>query len=128
MGKNPMHAEVQELLPWLINETLGDRERKKVLKHLRACRQCREERDHLQRLEQEILSAGEAELPDYRFPYRKLMARIDAEEKREEMPETSRGGFPSRSWFSMIGAAATLVLGVLFVASSQPPSIKTQDG
>lgn len=127
MGKNPRHVDVQALLPWLINDTLGDRERKKVLRHLRECRECREERDRLQCLEHEILSAADAELPDYRFPYRKLIARIDAAERQTDMPEANRGGAFRRSWFSMMGAAATLVLGVLFVASTQPPSVNTED-
>lgn len=127
MGQNPIHADVQVLLPWLINDTLGDRERKKVLRHLRECRECRQERDRLQHLEQEILSAAEAEWPDYRFPYRKLMARIDAAERQDDVQEPNRGGSFRRSWFSMMGAAATLVLGVLFVASTQQPSVETDD-
>lgn len=118
MGRETTHIRVQELLPWFVNETLEGRERALVLRHLQACRECRRERDYLQRLQQEV--AGNSEpLPDYRFSYQKLMARIEATEKDSEYSDEGPVRIGMRRWLSLAGAAATVVFGVYFAALMQ---------
>lgn len=122
MGRKTTHIRVQELLPWFVNETLAGRERALVLRHLQACSECRHERDYLQRLQQEV--AGNSEpLPDYRFSYQKLMARIEATEQDRaygsEYRDEDRDPIGMGRWLSLAGAAATVVIGVYFAALMQ---------
>jgi len=124
MGKNARHKSVQEVLPWFVNRSLGEKESNLVLRHLKECRECRQERDCLQLLQQEVVE-DQDEIPDYRFSYRKLQTRIDAAEKNRETTEdyeversAARG-----PWAAFAGAAATLVMGVIFVASMQPAAV-----
>ena len=36
------HDEIDRLLPWYVNDTLGDAERALVAAHIAACRECRD--------------------------------------------------------------------------------------
>lgn len=116
MGKNSVHDDVLELLPWFVNESLGERERQRVLAHLRDCPECRRERDELQALGQIVGEDDGSADADYRFAFRKLMRRIEAAEANRE--STREFGRQSRwkmvaPWF---GAAASVLVAVLLVA------------
>lgn len=50
------HNEVQELLPWLVNGTLGSRELELVEEHLAECEECRDELAVERKLAHEIAS------------------------------------------------------------------------
>lgn len=115
MAKKAVCEETLELLPWFVNESLGEREHAKVIAHLRECQPCRHERDQLQEMQQVVLEDGEPGA-DYRFAFRKLMQRIEAAEANRastrdfEVRSEWRGMLP---WF---GVAASLLLAVVFVA------------
>jgi Putative zinc-finger len=42
-ARTPQHEEIAALIPWYVNETLGDSARAKVEEHLLACAGCRED-------------------------------------------------------------------------------------
>ena len=117
MGKKAVHDEVLELLPWFVNDSLGDRERDLVMGHLRDCSECREERDQLQALEK-TLTEDDLVVPDYRFSYKKVLARIEAAEKNRESTAGLEAS-TSRNWIPVAGVAAGLVMAVLLVAGLQ---------
>ena len=44
------HSQIQELLPWYVNETLTGKDKDLVLRHLGECKACQEERDRLSKM------------------------------------------------------------------------------
>ncbi len=119
MGKKAVHDEVLELLPWFINESLKEKERDLVLTHLRACNLCRLERDRLQAIERLVVE-DDLIVPDYRFSFQKVLARInDAERNRESTAELDVSG-SARNWLPVAGVAASLLVALIFVAGVQP--------
>ena len=79
-----MHEEVDGLLPWLINNSLAEKEREKVLAHLLICEQCRGTRDELQSLGQFIVE-DDVSTEEYRPAYLALQKRIDAAEREKQV-------------------------------------------
>lgn len=126
MGRKTTHDQVQELLPWFVNQTLEGNEGTLVLRHLKECHECRRDRDYLQQLQREVVSDAEP-LPNYRFSYEKLMTRIEAMERnRASLDEDALDADPGPPWLrpmgrwlSLAGAAATVVLGVYFAGVVQ---------
>ncbi|XOV87168.1 MAG: hypothetical protein ACFHX7_19735 [Pseudomonadota bacterium] len=115
MGRKPIHDQVAEILPWFVNNSLGQREQTKVLLHLRECEACQAERDRLQAL-QGLLQEDPAVLPDYRFAYSRLLSRIEGAEANR----VSTQGFGRRSQHHLrylLGAAASLLAAVMLVAA-----------
>lgn len=120
MGKQTIHEEVIELLPWFINESLSDRERELVMAHLADCADCRQERDHLQSVEKLIVEE-DVPVPSYQFSYRKLASRIEEAERNRESTEILESRRARANWMAIAGVAATLFAGVLTVAWFQNP-------
>ena len=119
------HEAVDELLPWFVNGSLGDREEHRVLTHLRECAECRAERDRLQDVQQFVVLDDESDGPDYRFAFSKLMNRIDAHEANLEsardfrQPPTSQDRGLRRA-APYLAAAACLVASLAFVITMNP--------
>ena len=104
------HKTIRELLPWLVNGSLEGRERERVLDHLRACADCRAERDALQRLQTAVATAP---APDthHVLSHARVSRRIDAwEAERENGAAAHRIGF---AWRSGIAAALVVSLGLV---------------
>lgn len=116
MGK---HEHIQKLLPWFVNDSLGSRDQKVVVAHLLVCRECQSERDRLQQLSN-IVSEDHSVVPDYRQAFNKLMRRIDGAEKNRESTEVFRSPASRGNWVYTFGLAASLLVGVLIVFSTQP--------
>ncbi len=120
MGKKSVHDTVTELLPWFVNESLGEKEQDLVQVHLAECSQCRLERDRLQAIGQ-LVAEEDPVSPDYRFSYQKVMARIEAAERNREstnIGEPATAGF-ARRWRALSGVAAVLIGAVMLVAGVQ---------
>lgn len=112
------HRECEELLPWLINETLGDEARVRIEAHLAGCDVCRAEaaeqavlRQHIRR-EDAVVYAPHASL-------QKLMSRIDS--TIPQQPATAvrppRFVMPARSLAAAVLIAATIVIGIAGVTT-----------
>jgi anti-sigma factor RsiW len=124
MDKKAVHEEILELLPWFINESLGDKERDLVMVHLRECAECRKERDKLQTIES-FVKSNEVAVPDYKFSYQRLRSRIDEAERNRESISGWDGGFGRRKWVPYAGIAASLAFVVTLVGSFSPATDST---
>lgn len=121
------HEAVDALLPWFVNGSLGSREERRVMDHLRECADCRAERDRLQDLQQFVLEEAEADVADYRFGFSQLMQRIDVHEANvESMRDVHRDrGWQRGGWFA---AAACLVGALAFVITLNPATDEIEPG
>jgi len=122
IGDKSDHDAVLELLPWFVNESLYGQERDRVSGHLNECEVCRDEKDQLQRL-QDLVTSEEFDPPDYRFSFKKLMAKIDAVENDET--EVGRAQLQQSSGatkWRVFATAASLVIGVFLAVVWQSPS------
>jgi hypothetical protein len=120
MVKKAVHEEILELLPWFINESLGEKERDRVMVHLRECPECRKERDHFQTIEA-FVNESEVVIPDYQFSYHKLAARIEGAERNRESSAAIESRAGARSWIPLMGIAASLMLAIALVGSLGTP-------
>jgi hypothetical protein len=79
MNERLTHKEAFELLPWYVNETLEEDERRDVRAHLGNCLVCRRELAFLERLDEAVAAS-----PDFDFApqrgFSALMQRIDVAE------------------------------------------------
>ncbi|MCZ6503573.1 MAG: zf-HC2 domain-containing protein [Gammaproteobacteria bacterium] len=121
-----MHEEILELLPWFINETLGEKERDLVMVHLRECPECRKERDQLQGLEA-FVKENDQVVPDYRFSYKQLLSRIEEAERNRESTAGLDEGLRTRNWMPFAGIAASLAFIVAIVGAFQPSVVPEVD-
>ncbi len=121
MGRKAVHEEILELLPWFVNESLGQKEKDRVMIHLRECPSCRQERDELQKIGAFIQNAGRTEkTADWQFSYRKLLARIEEAERNRENTREIGHERPSRGWVPFLLAASMMVLaGIYFTRLDQ---------
>lgn len=58
---NDIHQQIQQLLPWFINQTLAQPEQQQVEQHLKQCLVCRREWLDLQKLAEQITAHGDLE-------------------------------------------------------------------
>ena len=126
MGKKAVHEEILEILPWFINETLGEKERDLVMVHLSECPECRKERDQLQGVEAFVKGMGQP-VADYRFSYRKLLSRIEEAERNRESTAGLDAALRPRNWMPFAGIAASLAFVVALVGTFQPSLLPQAD-
>jgi len=111
MGKRLGHEEVNQLLPWLVNDSLTGKERQQVMLHLQDCATCQHERDRLQEVESLVLSDDQP-VPDYHFAFKKLQRRIEDAEARSGYAAEPNPGF---NWRVLTSVAAVLALVAVLV-------------
>ena len=126
MGKKAVHEEILEILPWFINETLGEKERDLVMVHLSECPECRKERDQLQGVEAFVKGMGQP-VADYRFSYHKLLSRIEEAERNRESTAGLDAALRPRNWMPFAGIAASLAFVVALVGTFQPSLLPQAD-
>ncbi|MEX0943908.1 MAG: zf-HC2 domain-containing protein [Pseudomonadales bacterium] len=120
MGKRSAHKEVREVLPWFVNESLGEKEKQRVLVHLRECPECRAERDELQAIQQVVAEDDGTGETNYRAAFRKLMGRIETAEANRASTHDFEPGGGSSGWRLPLGVAACLLVAVLIGPGSNP--------
>lgn len=107
------HRESWELLPWLVNGSLGEAQAQRLQDHLRQCAECRREHEAQLSLQQQV-RREESVLYAPHASLRKLMTRI---EQGESAPvrESSRPPAPriARRMRWLIFAVAAEALGVV---------------
>lgn len=77
---DPVHQEVAELLPWLVNDTLAGIERARVERHVSECIACRAELEQLRAL-RDAIAADQLDSSSTRA-FAQLKARIERDESR----------------------------------------------
>ena len=82
------HLECQDLLPWLVNGTLGEGDRVRIEQHLAECEDCRAEHAREQDLHRRM-SAEDRVAYSPAASFEKLWSRI--EELEREVPATAAG-------------------------------------
>jgi len=127
MGRKAVHEEIVELLPWFVNESLGEKESQRLLAHLQDCAECREERDRLQALQQMVVEDDGSETADYRVAFNKLMSRIAAAEDNRASTTEWRSHRRAAAWTLYLAAAACIVVAVGFVGVLNPPTPPQED-
>lgn len=122
------HEEAIEMLPWLVNNSLGESERGAVQAHAESCIVCRRELAELEALQQSIQTvAVEAPAPDMR----RINARIDAQlqhESRARDALTALRGFfasPWRAAFAAQSLALVAVAALWLQADTDEPQFRT---
>jgi len=73
------HKEAFELLPWYVNETLEEDERREVRAHLSNCLVCRRELAFLEQLDEAVVTSPDVDFTPQRA-FASLMQRIDTSE------------------------------------------------
>ena len=114
------HHEVSALLPWYVNETLGERDRRIVDAHLGVCTVCSEDLAAQRRI-CEAISAQPA--IDYMpvASLKRLQARLDTQVESAGAlappPEQSAHRWPWRGW--MAASLATMAVAVSLLAAGR---------
>jgi putative zinc finger protein len=110
------HHEVSALLPWYVNETLGERDRQRVDAHLGMCASCREDLAAQRR----ICQAIEAQPAVDYMPVaslKKLQARLDAQAESggtlAPPQERAADRLPWRGWMAASLAAMAVAVALL---------------
>lgn len=103
------HEHPEELLPWLVNDTLEGEERRRVEEHVRSCLRCRREVEELRALRRDVAGAAAAARPPAGGLERFLAA-----------VEVERGG--RRPRFRRAWAVAAAAVAVAVGLASWPPS------
>ncbi len=108
------HEQAAELLPWLVNDSLDDREKETVLEHARSCVICRRDLDDLEQLRDSIARTANS-TPIAAADMRNINGRIDAVIDRQNRGRVliSRLGEVFESPWRIAFAAQTVLLVVL---------------
>lgn len=125
-----IHAEVKLLLPWLVNDSLEDRERIKVQAHLMDCQECQVERDRLQTMQETLIE----DVPESSFqtPFRDLLSRIEVSERNKQalrlVPrQVPRMGFEWKGLLTAGSGVPALVTIALLVVSAVYMQVPSRD-
>lgn len=128
----PIHAATWELLPWLVNGSIRDADRRRVEAHLRDCADCRDEYAFQQRLHAGLQAATDDANDDgrdarARQALARLWARIDAEPDRSARTplRAKRGNLVQRLLVAALLAQASALAAIAtiwLVAEAPGPS------
>lgn len=124
--KSVSHEQAIELLPWLVNGSMGAEEKENVREHALTCVICRRELEELERLRDSIAGAAESRhipAPDMR----NINARIDGQSRRWEMMSWLRDTIfnPWRLAFAAQTGLVIVLAAVLLWPGSEDPEFTT---
>ena len=102
-----VHRAVDALLPWLVNGTLDDDERKVVLAHLETCAQCRREVEWLRDLQSACAATVAPDAPD---GLRKLRHALETRSTNLRLPAPLREAWLRSNGWMRAAAVASMVI------------------
>lgn len=113
------HEQAVELLPWLVNDSLGAQEQEAVRAHAKSCVICRRELLDLEETRDSIVSASDSAMipePDMRNINARIDALIDRQNRGRELLSRLREVFdsPWRIAFAAQTVFLIVLAGVLF--------------
>jgi anti-sigma-K factor RskA len=119
-GASREHADISALIPWYVNETIGEDERRRIDTHLDGCDKCRRELEEQRRL-QEAMSTDTAIEYMPAASLNRLRARLDGAEAGEpEKATPSRGWIRATSWQGLMAASiALMAVALSFLAADR---------
>lgn len=116
---DPVHREMEVLLPWFVNGTLKADELMSVELHLKECVRCQREVNWLR--EMRMAYVGSETVPDATSSFHKLRPRLDNPPTRlSRLREFWRQTQIGLRWTLAVQLAIILVLGSFLVSSSEP--------
>lgn len=121
-----LHRRVAELLPWYLNGTLDEAERAVVEEHLAGCDRCRAGLPAERDLAEAVAGTGVVAPSPHPVQLARLMARIDAEERRRRPQPGRRLAALARAtprpvrWLVAAQLAAVLLLAVTLARPLAP--------
>ncbi len=107
------HEQAAELLPWLVNDLLVDKEKETVLEHARSCVICRRDLDDLEQLRDSIISASSLKpipAPDMRSINARIDALIDRQNRGRVLIARLREVFVSPWQVAFVAQSVLLVV------------------
>jgi hypothetical protein len=107
------HEQATELLPWLVNDSLVDKEKESVLEHAQSCVICRRDLDDLEQLRDSIMSASSLKLipaPDMRNVNARIDALIDRQNRGSLLIARLREAFESPWRIAFVAQSVLLVV------------------
>ena len=106
------HRQAWDLIPWVINGTASEPERRTVEEHLQNCADCRQELQFQQRLQRTVAHEGTVEA-DTHSSWERLRERLDADSASSaaERSTSRRARHSERTWMPWV-MAAMLIQGV----------------
>ena len=111
------HEAAVELLPWLVNDSLPEDEKRDVMAHARNCLSCRKNLAELEALRDTMTQGADAwEVPP--VDMRRINRRIDAYmERQERIPRAIRsiGAFLVNPWRAAVVLQSLVIAGLLGV-------------
>lgn len=133
----PHHDEIWELLPWLVNERLSERDQERVEQHVAECEACQAEVRAQRKLREFVMLDDNVEVVP-NASLRKLWARIDAGEKGPDDKSVVMAapvatlkrplGMTRTRWLMaamIVQAVALGVLGTAFIGRMRAPEFVT---
>jgi hypothetical protein len=97
------HQEIIELLPWYVNATLNQAERRLVETHLDECSECANEVRSLTAMRKAVVAVGDEAPEPSQFLLNRALAQIEDYERTREQAETSQAE-KSGKWYRHFSA------------------------
>ncbi len=105
------HPEITPLLPWYLNGTLAETERRAVADHLRECAECTRELGSLEDLQAAVRDAAQQAPEPSPLLLTRALASIDEYEREKEA-----AGWPWLAWWRPLPKFARVALAVQLAA------------
>jgi len=118
-----VHQELVELLPWYLNGTLSEEERRRLDGHLPRCAECRSQLEEWRNLATRLSEADAVPLP-HPAGFRRLLERLaaDGAPSGGEEDRGARRAARRWRWLSIAQAAAIVLLVWTARSTARPPS------
>lgn len=114
-----VHAQADRLLPWYVNETLDDDERRQVEQHLVECTHCQREAAWLREIQEEF--AARVEQHDASPKLQHLHRRMDRRRRPSPASFMWRRRERRLAWLAALQAAVILGLGIALLGQPRVP-------
>ena len=98
------HQEAIELLPWYVNSTLSERERREVNEHLASCAPCMAELEQLAVLQLAVVESADEMPAPSQARMKQAMAQIDEFERARQSVRAETNSWLSDFWDSIADA------------------------
>lgn len=114
-----VHAQADRLLPWYVNDTLDDDERRQVEQHLVECTHCQQEAAWLREVQEDF--AAQAEQDDVSPKLQHLHRRMERRRRPSSLSFVWRRRERRLAWLAALQATVILGLGIALLGQPHAP-------